>query len=44
MVLSVNAPRAEVVEEPLEEAGTEDLSDDTDESTSDGDNSEEEGS
>jgi len=44
MVISVNAPRAEVVEEPLEEAGTEDLSDDTDESTSDGDNSEEEGS
>ena len=44
MVISVNAPRAEVVEEPLEEAGAEDSSDDSDESTSDGDNSEEEGS
>ena len=44
MVISVNAPRAEVVEEPLEEAVTDDSSDDTDESTSDGDNSEEEGS
>ena len=44
MVISVNAPRAEVVEEPLEEAGAEDSSDDSDESASDGDNSEEEGS
>ena len=44
MVISVNAPRAEVVEEPLEEAVTDDSSDDTDESASDGDNSEEEGS
>ena len=44
MVISVNAPRAEVVEEPLEEAGTEDSSDDTDESTSDDDSSKEEGS
>jgi large subunit ribosomal protein L25 len=44
MVISVNAPRAEVVEEPLEEAGVEDSSDDSDESASDGDNSEEEGS
>ena len=44
MVISVNAPRAEVVEEPLEEAGAENTSDDSDESASDGDNSEEEGS
>ncbi|MDA9343276.1 50S ribosomal protein L25/general stress protein Ctc [Gammaproteobacteria bacterium] len=44
MVISVNAPRAEVVEEPLEEASAEDSSDDSDESASDGDNSEEEGS
>jgi large subunit ribosomal protein L25 len=44
MVISVNAPRAEVVEEPVEEIGAEDSSDDSDESTSDGDSSEEEGS
>ncbi|MFQ3339766.1 MAG: large subunit ribosomal protein L25 [Gammaproteobacteria bacterium] len=44
MVISVNSPRAEVVEEPVEEIGAEDSSDDSDESTSDGDSSEEEGS
>ena len=44
MVMSVNSPRAEVVEEPVEEIGAEDSSDDSDESTSDGDSSEEEGS
>ena len=44
MVISVNSPRAEVVEEPVEEIGAEHSSDDSDESTSDGDSSEEEGS
>jgi large subunit ribosomal protein L25 len=44
MVISVNSPRAEVVEEPVEEIGAEDSSDDSDESTSDGDSNEEEGS
>jgi len=44
MVIAVNAPRAEVVEEPVDEAAAEDSSGDSDESTSDGDSSEEEGS
>ena len=44
MVIAVNAPRAEVVEEPVDEVGAEDSSGDSDESTSDGDSSEEEGS
>ncbi len=44
MVISVNSPRAEVVEEPVEEIGAEHSSDDSDESTSDGDSNEEEGS
>ena len=44
MVIAVNAPRAEVVEEPVDEVGAEDSSGDSDESTSDADSSEEEGS
>jgi len=44
MVIAVNAPRAEVVEEPVDEVAAEDSSGDSDESTSDGDSSEEEGS
>ena len=44
MVIAVNAPRAEVVEEPVDEAAAEDASGDSDESTSGDDSSEEEGS
>ena len=44
MVIAVNAPRAEVVEEPVDEAADVDSSGDSDESTSDADSSEEEGS
>ena len=44
MVIAVNAPRAEVVEEPVDEAAAEDSSGDSNESASDGDSSEEEGS